>query len=152
MINESVKEKIEAASIAAREFPEKRKNGCYDTLMMHEVNDYLETTFINGAEFGYQLASEENHSKRAHELEIRCANLEKSYRENYPATVKMAREPLEKEIARLKEKLDVAVKALEYFEGEKKITYCQTATGVHQIETYPANDFLKQIRDDKDKI
>ena len=38
------------------------------------------------------MTTPEQEKKMIDELRIRCANLEKAYRENYPATVKRARE------------------------------------------------------------
>ena len=129
MLNESVKEKIEEAAhnylheIRGDDKPTWQSEVMFDSGILK--------TFKSGSKFGYQLASDSIQGEKLFELS----------QANYKLLM---------DNARLKEKLEVAVKALEYFVGEKKITYCQTATGVHQIETYPANDFLKQIRDDKE--
>ena len=134
MISEYVKEKIREAAL----------DYC--------LNDPYPTGnsgFIAGAKFGYALASEENHSKRAHELGIRCANLEKSYRENYPATVKMAREPLEKENARLKEKLEKCKRGFE--DIKYLVSDCLTPSNTIALAVDEvARLALKQIRDDKE--
>lgn len=52
-------EALEFEQVRSRFLPEKGNIGCYDTLMLYEINDYTEDSFIKGARWAREFTVDE---------------------------------------------------------------------------------------------
>jgi hypothetical protein len=126
-MNKSTKAKIEEAA-EKWFFNDAEMKGAYP-----DVNGrWIPWTLLNAFKAGYTLASEEN--------EKRINDVLDSYSRS-----RMEIKSLQSENARLKEKLEIAVKVLTEYRGVKEVKFIGAYLS---ITTYPLSDALEQIKDE----
>jgi len=128
MLSESAKARIDEAAEKNMQFPKKCEPGCYQTLMIYEVNDYTYESFKDGATFGYTLAIEEQVN-------------------THPTVTRLKIELLkaQEENARLKEKLEIAVKA--FYSIDPNISNKDVSNAARKIINNITSKALEQIKD-----